>query len=118
MHERTGRHIEDIVAASATETNRAIRTNPKLGDGAIAPGIGAGWHAERRTHDRVGEAPDAHQLLANDARLPLQLRRIGEVLPLEAAGFAKLRVARGDAIWRRTQHLHQRGAGIVAAFTG
>src|SRR5262245_9546179 len=110
MRERAVRHIYYLVAANAPKADRAIRSNRELRDRAIGPEVRAVWHADHRMHIRLGEMADARELLANDARLPSELRGISEELPLEAAGRAKLRPGRRDAVRRGAQDLDDPGA--------
>src|SRR5690242_3994761 len=118
MHQRAVGHVEHVVAAGAAEADGAVVADGELRNSAIAPGVGAVGHADGRLHRRVGKMTDAREELADDARLPVELRGIGEVLPLEAAGLAQLRVAWLDTVGRGTQHFDKGGARIVAALAG
>src|SRR5690242_17872235 len=98
MHQRAIGHVEHVVAAGAAEANGAVVADGELRDGAIAPGVGAVGHADSLLHRRVGETADARKELADNACLPVELRGIGEMLPLEAAGLAQFWVARLDTV--------------------
>jgi hypothetical protein len=58
--------------------------------------------------------PDPHQQLAYDSRLPLQLRRIRKMLPLESTRVAKAGILWSHPARRRSQNLHQLCPGVVA----
>ena len=116
MRQRAVGHINYVMAASAPEADRAIRSNRELRDRAISPEVRAVWHADHRTHIRLGEMADARELLAHDVRLPPKLRGVGKELPLETAGHAKLRIRRRDAVGRGAQDLDNLGARKTLVF--
>src|SRR5512147_1010806 len=71
---------------------------------AVIPRVGA---CHRLLHRRVCNAPDAHQLIAQDLHLGIQLFFIGQMLVMTAPADTEMYAAWSHAVWRGLQHLQQ-----------
>src|SRR2546426_1130737 len=82
------------------------RTYRKLSKVAIVPGRCSCWHAKGGMDKCIGLLPNTHQELTDNMRLPGQLCRISNMLPL-AATIRKQRVERLDPLRRGAQNLQK-----------